>query len=198
MTSPSYPMSAKGSVAEPVVLVDPATGEPYAAGSGGGGSLSAKANAAIQTSAEAATTDPLSMNLSRELRVTDASLLAAASDTSSINVAQDTAIMKNGAVSLTPRFATIALSASGDLVAAVTSKKIRVLSYNLVVAGATTVKFQSNAATDLTGVKTLAANDGLVVGFSPVGHFETVSGEKLSLALGTGVVTGGELTYVEV
>lgn len=118
--------------------------------------------------------------------------------TQTVNVAQDTNSIKNGATSLTPKFAKIALAASGDLVALVATKKIRVLAYNFIVAGATTVKFQSNAATDLTGVKTLAANGGLVAGFCPVGHFETAAGEKLNLVLGTAVVTGGELTYVEV
>lgn len=35
MTTPTYPTSVQGSTAEPVVLVDPATGEPYAAGGSG-------------------------------------------------------------------------------------------------------------------------------------------------------------------
>jgi hypothetical protein len=64
------------------VLIDPSTGLPYAAsgGGGGGGSLSAKANASVQTSTEGATTDPLSMDLSRNLRVID-SLVAGKLDT---------------------------------------------------------------------------------------------------------------------
>jgi len=55
------------------VLIDPNSGLPYAAtgGGGGGGSLSAKANASTQTSSEGATTDPLSMDLTRHLRVID-------------------------------------------------------------------------------------------------------------------------------
>lgn len=80
------------------VLIDPSTGLPYAAsgGGGGGGSLSAKANASAQTSTEGATTDPLSMDLSRNLRVVDSTVagkldlvIAGLSDTSASSVKID-------------------------------------------------------------------------------------------------------------
>jgi len=87
------------------VLMDPTTGLPYSASGGGGGSLSAKANASPQTSTEGATTDPLSMDLSRNLRVLDATvaakldaLIAASSDTSSsaVKIDQTTPGTTNG------------------------------------------------------------------------------------------------------
>lgn len=66
---------------EKTYLYDATTGLPipataFGGGGGGGGSLSAKANAATQTSTEGAITDPLSMDLSRNLRVVDAATLA--------------------------------------------------------------------------------------------------------------------------
>ena len=42
------------------------------------------------------------------------------------------------------------------------------------------------------------ANGGYVLNFSPVGHFETVAGEKLNLVLGSGIAVAGGLTYIEV
>jgi len=119
--------------------------------------------------------------------------------TATINVAQDSAVMKLAAVSVTPKFAKIALSASGDPIAAVTGKKIRVLAYNIMGAGAVNAKFQSNASTDLTGLKYIAAaGGGICAPFNPVGWFETISGEKLTLNLSASVGVGGEITYIEV
>jgi hypothetical protein len=104
-----------------------------------------------------------------------------------------------GGTDLTPKFAAIAASASGDntAVAAVTGKKIRVLAYTVVAAGAVSAKFQSDT-TDLTGALSFAANGGASVAFSPVGHFETASGVALQLNLGSAVAVGGHLVYVEV
>jgi hypothetical protein len=121
--------------------------------------------------------------------------------TATVNVAQDTSVIKLGATSLTPKFAKISLSATGDPVAAVTGKKIRVLAYNLMGNGAVNAKFVSGggAPSDLTGLKYIAAaGQGICAPFNPVGWFETVSGEKLTLNLSASVAVGGELVYVEV
>lgn len=102
---------------------------------------------------------------------------------------------------LTPKFATITASASGatTIVAAVTSKKIRVLSWTLVANGAVNAKWQSHVTpTDKTGLHYFAANGGISVPFSPVGHFETVAGEALDINLSGAVAVGGSLVYVEV
>lgn len=118
--------------------------------------------------------------------------------TGTVNVAQDTSSIKNGVTSLTPKFAPIAISASGDLVALVSGKKIRVLSLWVIVTGDVTVKFQTGAATDLTGAMALKAGGGIVLPFTPVGHFETASGAKLNAVLGGSVGVSGGLTYIEV
>lgn len=118
--------------------------------------------------------------------------------TATVNTAADTSVMKNGATSLTPKFAAISSTGSGDTVALVSSKKIRVLSLYLVVAAASTVKFQSGASTDKTGAMSFGANGGISLPFNPVGWFETASGEKLNHVLGTSVGIAGGLTYIEV
>lgn len=100
---------------------------------------------------------------------------------------------------LTPKFATIVASASGAtvIVAANATKKIRVLSYDLVANGAVNVKWQS-ASTDKTGLLYFAANGGISTSFSPVGHFETAANEALNINLSAAIAVGGQLVYVEV
>lgn len=134
--------------------------------------------------------------------VTVEALPARAATADAIVAKHATDAIHNGLTALTPKFAKIAASSSGNntLVAAVTAKKLRVVCYNFVVAGAVNVKFQSAASgTDLTGLKTFAAaGGGMGAGYNPVGWFETVSGELLNLNLSGAVVVGGELTYIEV
>ncbi len=116
-----------------------------------------------------------------------------------VGVEHSTSAIRDGSTSLTPKFAAISAASSGDntVVALVSGKKIRVLSYVLVADGAVTAKFQSDA-TDLTGAMSFAANGGASVPFCPVGHFETASGVALQLNLGGAVGVRGHLTYVEV
>lgn len=149
--------------------------------------------------------EALSTNATGALRVTIDSYgtgSAAAPGTDGIGAFLATNSIMNGTTALTPKFATIAASTSGNntLVAAVTSKKIRVLAYNFIGNGAVNAKFQSGASgTDVTGLKYMpAAGAGLVAPFNPVGWFETASGVLLNLNLSTGVAVGGELVYVEV
>lgn len=102
---------------------------------------------------------------------------------------------------LTPKFAAISASSSGNntLVAAVTSKKVRVVALALVGAGAVNAKFQSGAGgTDLTGLFYLTYGGGIVLPFNPVGYFETASNTLLNLNLSAATAVGGCLTYVEV
>jgi hypothetical protein len=121
--------------------------------------------------------------------------------TNTINVAQDSDVIKQGAANVTPKFAVISASSSGNntLVAAVTSKKIRVLAYNLIGNGAVNVKFQSGAGgTDKTGLKYIAAaGGGICAPFSPAGWFETAANTLLNLNLSGAVAVGGELVYIE-
>lgn len=112
---------------------------------------------------------------------------------------QETSAIYSGTTSLTPKFAAITASASGAtaVVAAVASKKIRVISYVVVANAAVNVKFQSNS-TDKTGLLYLAANGGVSGAYAPTGHFETASGEALNINLSAAVAVGGHVTYVEV
>jgi len=84
--------------------------------------------------------------------------------------------VQNAGAALTPKFARIAASTSGNntIVAAVTGKKIRVLAYNFIANGTVNAKFQTAAGgTDLTGLKYCVANSGLVAPFNPVGWFSS-------------------------
>ena len=120
-----------------------------------------------------------------------AALVAIRDATTTINVAPDTAAIKNGATSLTPKFAAISSTDDGDTVAPVSGKKIRVVAMFFVVAGATTVKFQSGATTDKTGAMSFAANGGISLPYNPNGWFETAAGEKLNHVLGSAVAIAG-------
>lgn len=108
-------------------------------------------------------------------------------------------------VALTPQFAAINLTATGTLVNAVTSKKIRVLLLSVTFecqTGDETYIFKSGASgTALTGAFCDAAAAGAVIpvnpGYCPVGHFETAAGSLLELALaGTSPNAQGYLVYV--
>lgn len=127
----------------------------------------------------------LRMTLERRLRVVSA---------------LDSAAMQSGNDQVTPKFAVISASSSGDntLVTGVASKKLRVLSYVLVANAAVNAKFQSATGGDISGLLYCAANTGASSGFSPVGHFQTAAGEDLQLNLSGAVAVGGHLTYIEV
>lgn len=95
-------------------------------------------------------------------------------------------------------FAVISTASAGanTLVAAVTGKRIRVISYALVAAGAVSVNFE-NGTTDITGVLPLAANSGLSFPGTESGPaFETSPGALLGLTLSGAVQVSGHLTYI--
>lgn len=127
---------------------------------------------------------------------------AATTDTITAKLATD-AIM-NGTTALTPKFTAIAAATSGDntLVAAVASKKIRVLGIMGVVSAATNIYFADGAATVIFGGSTnkinLAANGGFVLPFNPAGWFETAAGQLLKVNLSAANSFSGGLVYVEV
>jgi len=140
-----------------------------------------------------------------EMQVDIVTLPALAAGTNligSINVQLDASTMRDGAgTALTPKFAVIDAASSGDntLVAAVTSKKIRVHALYLVSAGTVNVRFESGASgTALSGQMNLVANTGFVLPFNPVGWFETASNTLLNLELSGAVSVDGGLQYTEV
>lgn len=109
-------------------------------------------------------------------------------------------LMIENAVSVTVKYASIDAASSGDntLVAAVTNKKIRVLSVFLVAAGAVNVRFESGAGgTALTGQMNLVANTGFVLPYNPHGWFQTADSTLLNLELSGAVSVDGSLTYIE-
>jgi len=106
-----------------------------------------------------------------------------------------------GGVSTTVKFAVIDNATAGDntIVAAVASKKIRVLNVMLISAGTVAVRFESGASgTALTGQMQLTAQIGFAPGFDPTGHFETAVGALLNLELSGAISVDGWIKYVEV
>lgn len=109
--------------------------------------------------------------------------------------------MRGAGLALTPKFAIIDAATSGDntLVAAVASKKIRVLSLFLIAAGTVNARFESGTGgTALSGQMNLVANAGFVLPFNPVGWFETAVNTLLNLELSAAISVDGGLVYVEV
>jgi hypothetical protein len=99
------------------------------------------------------------------------------------------------------KFARIFATADGDntLVAAVTSKKIRVIGYKVQLTGVGTAVFKSGAGTSLADV----VADGNAGGASYAGSllspaFETAAATALVINNPTGIDTLGHLSYVEV
>lgn len=134
-----------------------------------------------------------------QVDVLTAPVRAATTDTITAKLATDT--IQNGTTALTPKFVIIDAASSGDntILAAVSSKKIRVLALALVAAGTTTVRFESGAGgTALSGQMNLVANTGFVLPFNPVGWFETAATTLLNVELSAAVSVDGCLTYVEV
>lgn len=124
-----------------------------------------------------------------------------ASDPATRPVSLESNSLYAAGTAMTPKFAIIDAATSGDntLVAAVASKKIRVLSLYLVAAGSVNVRFESGAGgTALSGQMNLVVNTGFVLPFNPLGWFETASNTLLNLELSGAVSVDGGLVYVEV
>lgn len=86
---------------------------------------------------------------------------------------------------------------NNTIVAAQAGKSIYVLSYELVVAGAVTIDFQSGAGgTSLSGVQSLAANAIKVLPHNPTSWFSTAVGALLNLSLGGAVQVSGSIQWV--
>lgn len=117
-----------------------------------------------------------------------------------ISGSAETSTLYDGTTALVPKFASIDASASGDntVVAAVASKKIRVLDYVMISAGTVTARWKSGASTNKSGPMPLVANSGAAPPWCPVGKLETASGEALVLNLSGAVAVGGHLVFIEV
>jgi hypothetical protein len=129
-------------------------------------------------------------------------IATAAASTAPMPIYLGTDAISNNGTSLTPKFAKVSASTSGasTVIAAVASKKLRVLQFWLTGNGAVNANLQSHTTTaTATGlVYIAAAGGGISAPFSPVGLFETVAGEALDINLSGAVAVGGGVVYVEV
>lgn len=122
----------------------------------------------------------------------------------SIAAGLQTDALMSGVTALTPKFAKVGVATSGNnmLIGAVGSKKIRVLAALLVPASGVNLYFDDSNGTVLCGDSTnkinLTANNGFVLGFSPVGWFETGIGFALRVNLSSAVALSGVIVYAEV
>lgn len=139
---------------------------------------------------DVSSSDPLPVDVPAAARTSDAVAAAVQTD----------AIMNGGTV-LTPKFFSETVAASDtdeELVAAVTSKKIRVIALVVQCAGtATTCTFESGGSTRKHKVPA-GANGGQVLPPNPWGWFETAAGESLTVTTGAGSDTEISGVYVEV
>jgi len=91
------------------------------------------------------------------------------------------------------------VSASGQIIAPVAGKKIRVVALFANAAGTVNANFQSGGVsptTSLTGAMYMVANSGAVLPFNELGWFDTNAGEGLFMELSAGVAIGGIIQYV--
>ncbi len=122
-----------------------------------------------------------------------------------VSASPETSTVYNGTIALTPKFAFANVAASqtdSSIVSAVAAKKIRVLSAYAVAGGtATTLTFNSKPAGAGSAISALfanGANGGEILPYSPIGWFETVAAEGLTVTTGAGSTTGIGVVYVEI
>ena len=116
-----------------------------------------------------------------------------------MSVAQSSDTLNSSGVPVTPQFATISLTATGTVVAAVAGKRVRVLAYLVVCTAPNAITWQTSTGNvPLSGSMSFGTSGGVSAPFSQVGHFQTVSGDSLSLLLGSATQVSGHLTYVMV
>jgi hypothetical protein len=128
---------------------------------------------------------------------------AATTTTDNLGAALMTNVVMNGITELTPKWASVTVAASTTdsvVIAAVTSKKIRVIALAVQCgATATTTTFESDEAPDVRKHKVPAgANGGQILPPNPWGWFETASGSALVVTTGTGSDTEITVQYIEV
>lgn len=110
-------------------------------------------------------------------------------------------LVTTGGASSAVKYAVIdAASADNTIVAAVTGKKIRVISLFVIASGGeNTLRFEAGTGgTALTGQMQVSDNGGFVLGYNEAGWFETTAGALLNLELASATSVDGALSYVQV
>lgn len=97
------------------------------------------------------------------------------------------------------KYALISANTVGNtqVVAAVPTKRIVVVAYAVVAAGAVSVEFRSGTTTPITGTMRFVEAGGIAHQFSG-GLFRTATGEALNINLSAPVQVGGYVVYLEV
>ena len=86
----------------------------------------------------------------------------------------------------------VSLSSTGNAIAAVATKKLKVYAVKLVCSAALSIYFRDGGSTALEGAQSIAANGGYVESINPPAFlFTTSAGNSLDLVIsGTGTVAG--------
>jgi hypothetical protein len=100
--------------------------------------------------------------------------------------------MIDGGAGKTLKSADFSLSATGTIVAAVPTKKIKVYAVKLIVSATLEVNFADSTPDQLEGAYTLLANGGVIESVNPPAFlFSTAAGKSLDLTItGTGTASG--------
>lgn len=110
--------------------------------------------------------------------------------------------MSTFTLAVTVKYAVVNAAADGDntVIAAVASKKIRVLGYHLSVTAAGLIVLQDTAGTPVVHARhSLAANGtASYAGGHDAPAFETAAGEGVEISNPASVDTHGHITYIEV
>lgn len=101
-------------------------------------------------------------------------------------------LQTDGGSGKTLRTAKFSLTATGQVIAAVTGKRLKVYAVKLVVSAAISVKWRNGATTDLEDLQPYAANGGYTESVNPPAFlFATSAGNRLDLVIsGTGTAAG--------
>lgn len=130
----------------------------------------------------------------------------AISATVTVHVANELSVLRDGIIasagqSSVPKYITLDRTASGSItiIAAVASKKIRVIATNFITKPTNAVTFYAGSSgAQLTGHYKLLANSGMVWPLNEHGWLETSAGEGLVISLSATGTFGGVMTYIEI
>lgn len=102
----------------------------------------------------------------------------------------------DGGAGKTLKTVAFSLSATGTVVAAVASKRLKVYAVKLVVSAALSVNFRDGGSTNLEGAQSLALNGGFVESVNPPAFlFATTAGNSLDLVISGVGTAAGRVSY---